>query len=186
MTTSELARFETLYRENVDAVTRFAARRCTSPDEVADLVAVVFLRVIESWPRYDPRRGDPRPWIFGIAANCVAEQRRDAARGRALVSSLRGRRLLEPDDYERLEGRIDAERLEPALEAALSTLGARERLVLELVDVEGRPPSEAAAAVGTTGAAARMRLTRARRHLRRALAESPAAVPATQPKGVLR
>lgn len=188
MSTSEVDRFEALYRRNVDAVTGFVARRCRTPEDVADVVARVFLSVIESWGRYDARRGAERPWIFGIAANCVAEHHRASARQRALHISLAGQRLLDADDYERIEAQIDALRLAPALERALATLSKRERLVLELVDIEGLSPSEAAAAAGIAGATARVRLSRARRRVRRSL-EDPASLTdpsPRQPEGAVR
>jgi RNA polymerase sigma-70 factor (ECF subfamily) len=187
VSTREADRFEALYRRNVDAVTGFVARRCRSPEDVADVVARVFVSVIESWGRYDERRGAERPWIFGIAANCLAEHHRGVARQRALQTSLSGRRLLDGDDYERIEARIDASRLAPALEAALATLSERERLVLELVDLDGLTPREAAAAAGIAAPAARVRLARARRRVRRAVESAAAADPSNpQPEGALR
>jgi DNA-directed RNA polymerase specialized sigma24 family protein len=55
------AAFEEFYRRHVAAVTAFAVRRLDRPEDVADLVASVFLAVIESVDRYDPSRGRPEP-----------------------------------------------------------------------------------------------------------------------------
>jgi DNA-directed RNA polymerase specialized sigma24 family protein len=41
-------------------------------DPAADLVAEVFLAVIESADRYDPDRGEPIAWVMGIAVNRAA------------------------------------------------------------------------------------------------------------------
>ncbi len=57
-----------LYRDHVGRVTGFAARRLTSPAEVADLVAATFLVALERSDSYDPARGDPGAWLLGIAA----------------------------------------------------------------------------------------------------------------------
>jgi DNA-directed RNA polymerase specialized sigma24 family protein len=66
------AAFEEFYRRHVDAVTRLAVRRVGQPDQAADLVAEVFLAVIESADRYEPDRGEPIAWVMGVAVNRAA------------------------------------------------------------------------------------------------------------------
>ncbi|HVM13866.1 MAG TPA: sigma-70 family RNA polymerase sigma factor [Egibacteraceae bacterium] len=164
---------EEFYRRHVDKVVGFASRRMATPDEVADLAAGVFLAVIDASDRYDPGRGEPVSWLLGIAANQVAAQRRRHARDRRLQERLCGRRLLDADDYERLEARIDAERAARRLYAALQDLPEGEREVMDLVGVEGLTPAAAASALGISPASARMRLARARRKLRRSASAWP-------------
>jgi RNA polymerase sigma-70 factor (ECF subfamily) len=74
--------FEALYLRHFDATVAFAVRRCVRAEEVHDLVAAVWLEVIRAASRFDPERGRALPWIFGVAANLVADQRRRAARER--------------------------------------------------------------------------------------------------------
>ncbi|HET7016311.1 MAG TPA: sigma-70 region 4 domain-containing protein [Streptosporangiaceae bacterium] len=74
-----------------------------------------------------------------------------------------GRRLLDDDDIARLEDRIDAESAARAAYAALAGLADNERAVLELVAVDGLAVKDAAAALGISPGAARIRLHRARR-----------------------
>ena len=62
-----LAEFEALYRANVAAVTAYFARRSADPQNVADLTADTFVQVITSFATFDPRKGTPRAWVFGIA-----------------------------------------------------------------------------------------------------------------------
>jgi len=64
---------------------------------------------------------------------------------------------------------IDAARLAPVAERALGHLSDLERSVVELVDIEGLSTVEAASTLGIRPASVRMRLTRARRRLRRDL-----------------
>lgn len=45
----------TLYARHVDAVFRFAVRRCGSPEDVADLVSTVFLEMFAAAASYDPQ-----------------------------------------------------------------------------------------------------------------------------------
>jgi RNA polymerase sigma-70 factor (ECF subfamily) len=77
-----------------------------------------------------------------------------------------GRRDLEPDQVEELLDRIDAERAGRDLIRELAMLPERDRAVIELVDIAGLRPKEAAAALGTTSGAVRMRLLRTRARLR--------------------
>jgi RNA polymerase sigma-70 factor (ECF subfamily) len=166
------AAFEAFYREHVGRVVAFAAARCRSADEVADLVAATFVEVIVSADRYDPGRGEPSAWLLGIASNVLANGRRRAARERDAVRRLQGRRLLDADDHQRLEDMIDAARIGPDLRRAIDALPTAQREVVHLVGA-GLSPSDAARELRITPANARMRLARARRAVRRSLADDP-------------
>lgn len=162
--------FEIFYRAHFDRIVDFVARRCHSPEDVADTVADVFVEAVRSVERFDPSRGEPFAWLLGIASNLMSSSWRAQRRRRMLVVVLSGRELLANDDYTWLEDRIDAARLAPAAERALGRLSDLERSVVELVDIEGLSTVEAASTLGIRPASARMRLTRARRRLRRDLA----------------
>lgn len=170
---AETGAFEELYRRHVGATIRFAARRAERPSDVVDLVAAVWLEVVASLDRYEPHRGDALPWILGIAANLCAVERRRRAREHEVVRRLGGRRALDEDDYDRLEGVIDAAGAAPALRQGLRELPPSESAVAELVFLDEMTPSEAAEALGIRSPAVRMRLARARRKLR-AVAEENA------------
>jgi RNA polymerase sigma-70 factor (ECF subfamily) len=174
---SRLARdpvaFEALYRRHVTDVTRFVARRAADPHTVADLTAEVFLAVIGSAHTYRESRGTHRAWLYGIARNVVAGERRRAAIELRTERRIAGRRLLEDDDIARLEDRIDAEAEARRLFLTLAGLPPDERAVLELVDVDGLPVREAAAALGVRPGTARVRLHRARRAARDAFSRRP-------------
>ena len=160
--------FERFYRAHVLAVEGFVARRVGDPQAVADLTANVFMAAIESAESYRPGRGEPRSWLLGIAWNVVMDERRRSAREWGAVARLRGRELLEDADVEALEARIDAERAARALWDDLGRLPASERVVLELVALDGMSVGEAARALGIGAVAARVRLHRARRAMRAA------------------
>ena len=163
------AAFEEFYRRHVPAVTAFAVRRLDTPEDVADLVASVFLVVIESADRYDASRGRPVAWLMGIAANLVAARRRRSAREAKALRRVVGHRLLGPDDYAELEAQIDAASDARKVLRALAELPEGERDLVALVCLDGLSPGEAARALGVSSAAGRMRLARARRKLRAAL-----------------
>jgi RNA polymerase sigma factor (sigma-70 family) len=162
------------YLRHVGAVTRFLARRCRTPEDLADAVAQTFVAVIGSAHRYDAARGNATAWLFGIAAHTASAQWRDQKRAAGIAAAVSGRRLLDEDDYARLEARIDASRLQEPRADALGSLGPAEREIVELVDLDELAPADAARVLGINPAAARMRLARGRRRMRAALAvEAP-------------
>ena len=81
-----------------------------------------------------------------------------------------GERPLDEDEYARLEERIDAARESREVERALASLDPRQREALLLVGHDGLSDKQAAAALHVTPTAFRMRLSRARRALKAALA----------------
>src|SRR5262245_13936754 len=171
---SDPAAFEVFYRRHVAKVVGFATRRLGDPEQVADLVAAVFLAAIESCHRFDRRRGQPLPWLLGIATHVLLAQQRQARSEDRAWQRVIGRRHLDPDDYARLEEQIDARLLSENVRAAMATLPAGERQLLELVGLEGLTPTEAAGAVGIHPAAARTRRAPAARPSQPAPRRGPA------------
>jgi hypothetical protein len=70
-----LTEFEELYRSNVGLVTAYFARRCSEPQEVADLTSETILRAAGSFGAFDPRRG---------RRSCLAVWDRGSRLGRVL------------------------------------------------------------------------------------------------------
>jgi RNA polymerase sigma-70 factor (ECF subfamily) len=170
------AAFEEFYRRHVEAVGRFVARRVDDPHTAADLTAEVFLAVIESAHTYRPAAGSEVGWLYGVARNVVAAERRRAARERRTTGREAGRRRLEADDIAALVERIDAEAAGRRTHQALHALPDGVRAVLELIAVDGLTVTEAAAALGIRPVTARVRLHRARRVLRDLVPEAGVAL----------
>lgn len=158
--------FEDVYRANAVVVTAFFARRSADPQTVADLTSDTFVRAITSFGTFDPARGSPRSWLFGIAARVFARHCEAAGRGRETELRLAGHRQLDVDETAELVARIDAERAGRDLVAGLAALPALDREVIDLVDLAGLTPKEAAAALGVSPGAVRIRLFRTRGKLR--------------------
>jgi RNA polymerase sigma-70 factor (ECF subfamily) len=166
---SDLDSFERFYREHVEAVQRFVARRVDDPYLAADLTADVFVAAIESAGSYRRGLGEPVAWLFGIARNVVAGERRRNAKQLRTAAHIRGRELVDEDDLAALHERIDRESAGRTLYQELAQLPAGERAVLELVALDGLSAGEAGRALGIGPVAARVRLHRARRRLRNRL-----------------
>jgi|SRR5580658_6067477 RNA polymerase sigma factor (sigma-70 family) len=162
-----LEEFEQVYLRNVDVLMGYFARRCRDPYTVADLTSETFVRAVDGFARFDPRRGSDRAWLFGIAARVFARHCEQSAGGRDAVARLGGQRTLDEDEIDELAERIDAEREGAALMQRYARLPAVERAAIELVDLAGLAPKEAALALGVSGVAFRKRLSRARSRLRK-------------------
>ncbi|PRX95788.1 RNA polymerase sigma factor [Allonocardiopsis opalescens] len=155
--------FEAFYRANVAAVQRFVARRVDDPHRAADLTADVFVAVIESAHTYRPGRGGPVGWLYGVARNVVAADRRRSAKEDRTARQVAGRRLVDEDDLAGLVDRIDAQAEARRAYRAMDGLSEGERAVLELVALDGLSAGQAARVLGIGAVAARVRLHRARR-----------------------
>jgi RNA polymerase sigma factor (sigma-70 family) len=162
-----LTEFERVYRANVGALTAYFARRCSEPQDVADLTSETVLAAARSYGGYDPQRGTPRAWLFGIAGHVWAQHCARVAGGRDAALRLAGHRPLEVDEFEELTARIDAQRDERRLLERWAGLSDGEREAIELVDLMDMSPKEAAEALGVARGVLRMRLSRARARIKK-------------------
>ena len=175
--------FEIFYREHVEAVQRFVARRVEERERAADLTAEIFLAAIESAHRYRSRSGSPKAWLYGIARLLVASDRRRQGRERAREERFSAGVLLDEEDAARMDARLDAAARSRALYTAMDRLPEAERAVLELVALDELTVAEAAAAVGVRPVTARVRLHRARHKLRAELEAAPTEAAASEVGG---
>jgi RNA polymerase sigma factor (sigma-70 family) len=164
---SSLDEFEQVYLRNIDVLMAYFARRCRDPQTVADLTSETFVRAVDGFAKFDPRRGSDRAWLFGIASRVFARHCEQSAVGRDAVARLGGYRQLDEDEIGELAERIDAEREGAQLMRRYARLPAVERAAIELVDLEGLSPMDAASALGVSRVAFRKRLSRARSRLRK-------------------
>lgn len=167
--------FRTLYAAVRPDLLRFVQRRA-HPDHAEDLVADAFLVV---WRRVDelpPCHLDARAWVFGIARNLLLNEQRGAQRRRALgvrLAALPATALEEPaaDAVLRLD-----------LTRAWRLLPERHQEALALAVLDDLPAPQAAAVLGISPVAFRLRLSRARRALRLHLDHLPS--PPRTPDGL--
>ncbi|HMD60116.1 MAG TPA: RNA polymerase sigma factor [Opitutaceae bacterium] len=127
-------------------------------DSVEDLVQMVFVKMARSIARLKaPEQFEP--WLFRLARNtCIDHLRRQKLRRIFIPFAPEHENVPEPP------GAVDAEELD-ALRHALAQLRPRDRALLALVQ-EGRSHAEIAQTFGTSVAAVKARLHRAREQLR--------------------
>jgi RNA polymerase sigma-70 factor, ECF subfamily len=140
-------RFEQVFDEHFRAVSAYARRRVARA-EAEDAVAETFL---VAWRRLDEMPSDAKPWLLGVARRVLANQRRAAGRRLALAQRVAQERAAEPEHH-------------PILEA-LERLSESDRELLLLMAWDGLSTGEAAATLGCSRAAVKVRLHRARRRL---------------------
>ncbi|SDL75493.1 RNA polymerase sigma-70 factor, ECF subfamily [Lentzea albidocapillata subsp. violacea] len=158
--------FEEIYEAEFDVVTSYFARRTSDPQTAADLTADTFVAAITSFSTFDRTRGTARGWVLGIARRVFAQHCEATTRGRDVVARIHGRRVLDTDEITDLVSRIDAEREGRELIAAMAALSPADREVIELVDLVGMAPKDAAKVLGMSSGALRIRLFRARGKVR--------------------
>lgn len=163
--------FEAFYRDHVELVQRFVARRVPDPHLAADLTADVFLAAIDSAASYDSRRGPLIAWLYGVGRNAIAAEARRRARELRTVRRIEGRRLLDGAALSRIEERLDAEREARRLHQAIAGLPERDRALIELVSLDGVSIADAARLLGVKPDTARVRLHRSRARVTAHLAE---------------
>jgi len=152
--------FRSLYAAVHPDVLSFVERR-VHPDHAEDVVADAFLVV---WRRLDERprlEDDARAWIFGIARNIVMNEHRGAQRRQAL-----GVRLADDANTGSFHADLDAVASRVDLSRAWRLLSEVHQEVLALVVFEQLHAPQAAAVLGISPVAFRLRLSRARRALR--------------------
>lgn len=156
------AAFEQFYRRHFGTVARFLARRCRTPEDVADATSATFLAVMLSGATYDPGRAQPMTWLCAIATNEASRLHRRSFRYGALLKRVRGSSLLMPDDAERLAELIDAEHEAATLQIVITEAPEGEQKLLRHMVENDVSVTEAARALGISPGAGRVRLNRLR------------------------
>ncbi len=150
--------YDAFVREHERAILNYLWRLTGDEQNAYDLTQEVFLR---AWQRFNQVRGyeSPRGWLFRVATNLglSALARRKTRSGEVAFLTERGPEMSDP------AGRL-AER--DQVRATLLRLTPQRRAALCLREVYGLSCAEVAQALGVSGTAARMTLSRAREQFR--------------------
>ncbi|MGH9047571.1 MAG: RNA polymerase sigma factor [Acidimicrobiales bacterium] len=157
--------FGSLFERHGTAILRFILRR-VPPSEAEGMLGEVFGIAFQRRASFDPTR-EPRPWLYGIAANLVAKHHRAEMRRMAAVARLAARPEHRDDPADHAVAAADAERAVSQLLCAVAALNRGEREVLLLYSWEELTYGEIAMALDIPVGTVRSRLSRARTKLRR-------------------
>lgn len=152
-------RFQALFDGFGRDVFAYARRRVSAADAddvVADTFAVV-------WRRLDDVPEDARPWLLGVARNCLANRTRGERRRVALVDRL----SIVPAEVDPADS--SSFDLSDSVRIAFDALPTDAREALALLAWEGLTPAEAAEVLDCTRAAFYLRVHRARRRFAKEL-----------------
>jgi RNA polymerase sigma-70 factor, ECF subfamily len=142
---SEALDFDALYRSARDDVYAYAAGLLRDRAAAEDVTALAFERAFRRRRRFDPRRGSPRAWLFGIARNAALDELRRRRRVAALAAD-----VVDPGPGAAVEERAEGALRLSALRAALASLDAREREVVALKFFAGLSNAELAGVLGVS------------------------------------
>ncbi len=168
--------FDTLYRDHVDLMYRFANRLCGETESAKDLVQETFLNAYRGFKNF---RGEAQisTWLYSIASRACLRMRRrrkgEPERELSLdefVPSSQGEfRLQIPVEGLSPEEVLQNKELRQALDNAINKLPKKYKMVLVLRDMEGLSAKEVGAIIGLNERAVKSRLHRARLFVRREL-----------------
>lgn len=169
-------RFAVFYRRHVGAILRYLRGRL-SPDVAEDAAHEVFLRAFRQRESYEARFPTARPWLYGIAANVIADHHRNEVRRLRALERESQISATTPSP------KADTPDLSPELAAALRRLSLGDREALLLTVWGELSYEETATALDIAVGTVRSRIARARAFLR---SELTAAQSSTRPKGGIR
>jgi len=158
--------FRRLYRLLHGPVSRYVRRRVRPPPDAEDVVAEVFIRLVESLDRIDARRVTVLAYALTAARNAVIDR---ARRGAAAVDALA---LPAPQPVPDPGQRLEARQALDAVRAGVERQPDEVREMLGLRFADGLRHAEIAAVMGLSEPAVRQRLSRAVRELRAQLDEA--------------
>lgn len=157
--------FGDFYRRHIDAILGYFWTRTRDRDVTLDLASETFAAALEGRSKFDPERGVPVQWVFGIAKHQLSQFWRRQKVSRRARERLRIITPVTPaigwEDLESVEARIDAGRLH----AALARVPVKNREAVRLRVVEERDYAEIAEQLSCTAGAARVRVLRGLRQL---------------------
>lgn len=149
-------------------VLRWAVVRTGDADDAEDVAQRVLVIVQQRIGRFDGR-AKFTSWLYRVTANAAAELGRRKGAFQRLRDRLRGSppAVFAPDPLARLE----QERGRKLLRAMMEELTVNQRVALDLVDLQGYTPAEAADLIGMHAGTLRVHLLRARRTMRTRILE---------------
>jgi DNA-directed RNA polymerase specialized sigma24 family protein len=80
--------FDRLYRSSRDDVYAYVASLLRDAPAAEEVTAAAFERAYRKRHRFDPERGEPRAWLFGIARNAALDELRRRGRQAELTGEL--------------------------------------------------------------------------------------------------
>lgn len=163
--------FGAFYRRHAKPVAAFHLGRIRHAQDAADLTAETFAAALAALDRFDPQRGEPVAWLFGIARHrLVTAMRKGAVEQRARRRMGLERIVLDDAGLERVESVANAELVRVELREGFDALPPDQREAIALRVLFDHEYAEVADAIGQSEIVARKRVSRGLSALRARLA----------------
>ena len=164
------AAFGELFERHVEAVWNHGYRLTGSWAQAEDLTSSTFLLAWRKCREVRLVRDSALPWLYAVAGNLARTEYRSAARFLRAVRRLPDEHT-EADHADAVAGRVDDDRRNHRVLAAIRALPRAEREAVELCLLGELSTADAAAVAGVAEVSIRSRLSRARARLRTVLEE---------------
>lgn len=168
----EAAAFDALYELTAPRLLGYLTSLIGERAAAEDLLQLTFMKLHEARSMY-VRDADPVPWLYTIAHRTFLDEARRRKRARVRLSDDGVEAEVERADISGAREGTEPREADPELAqmtlAALAQLPSSQREALVLTKLHGRSHAEAAAIVGTTPSAIKLRAHRAYVALRRIL-----------------
>jgi len=158
------ATFEAMYAEHVRSILAYCLRR-TSSAEAQDATAEVFA---VAWRRSSELPDGPEalPWLYGVAANVLKNERRSTRRARNLAGKIGSQaEPYQPGPESHLVRRAEYEEVHRAIDS----LKSKYREVIKLVEWDELPRDQVAELLSISRSTVDQRMHRAYQQLERRL-----------------
>lgn len=153
--------FAVFYRRHAEAVLVYLRQRTGDVEMAADLTADVFAGAFEGRRRFKPRREPARAWLFGIANNLLAMNRRKQRRALAARARLGVPRIeFQDEELERAEARLSVLMRGNPLTALVDDLPPEQRAAVLARVVDERDYGDIAREMEISEALVRQRVSR--------------------------
>lgn len=166
---SDPEQFGILVTRHAPAIRRYVTRRI-GMEAADDVVAETFLAAFRQRGSYTDDGRDCLPWLYGIATRLAHRHWRSETKQLRILARTGADPVTEPFT-DRVEATVTASALRPRLAAALARLPAGQRDALLLLVWADLSYAQIAEATGVPLGTVQSRISRARRHLRRQLAD---------------
>lgn len=149
---------EDLARHWWPSMRRWAYLETCNREQAEDACQEALLRMVRFLPKYDGRRAF-QTWLRTIVRNCCRDRKQNQLRH----AHVELREVLHTDPVERT---LDVKKQATRALSAWKSLPNRQREIIDLCDIQGHTPTEAATLLNLSPGAVRAQLHTARRTLR--------------------
>jgi RNA polymerase sigma-70 factor (ECF subfamily) len=164
--------FAHLFDAHYDDLVKYLTKR-VGRSTAEDIASETFVQAVDRRASYEPARGQPRAWLYGIALHLAARHHRGEQRRFRAYSRSGAREAVPSESIDEVIGRLDAKVEYRHLASGLAALRRPDLEVLTLSAWTDLSQAEIAVALGVSRSTVKLRLKQARSELRAYLARAP-------------